>query len=159
MLATAEKEAAEARAALAMEASYVKSEFLANVSHELRTPLSSIIGFAELMYQGMTGPVTEDQKEYLGDILDCGRHLGRGRYLGHAGGRGQCPAQDESGRHGRERGSSHELPPNIHRNRPCHPGKRQPRRLSLGSSMRGYGHGHRSSQCRTSSFAAPAHTT
>lgn len=50
-------------------------EFLAHVSHELRTPLNAIIGFAELMFKGKVGPVSDDHKEYLGDILDSSRHL------------------------------------------------------------------------------------
>jgi PAS domain S-box-containing protein len=57
------------------EANRLKSEFLANMSHELRTPLNGIIGFAELMHDGKTGPVSTDQKEYLGDILTSSRHL------------------------------------------------------------------------------------
>jgi PAS domain S-box-containing protein len=57
------------------EANRLKSEFLANMSHELRTPLNAVIGFAELMHDGRTGPVTADQKEYLGDILTSSRHL------------------------------------------------------------------------------------
>ncbi|WP_141733878.1 response regulator [Oligoflexus tunisiensis] len=57
------------------EANRLKSEFLANMSHELRTPLNAIIGFAELMHDGKVGSVTEQQKEYLGDILTSGRHL------------------------------------------------------------------------------------
>ncbi|HCC68360.1 MAG TPA: hypothetical protein DEP99_00515, partial [Nitrospiraceae bacterium] len=56
-------------------ANQAKSEFLANMSHELRTPLNSIIGFSEIMKDGMTGPLTDDQKEYLNDILESGRHL------------------------------------------------------------------------------------
>ena len=57
------------------EANRLKSEFLANMSHELRTPLNGIIGFAELMHDGKVGPVSHDQKEYLGDILTSSRHL------------------------------------------------------------------------------------
>jgi CheY-like chemotaxis protein len=57
------------------EASRLKSEFLANMSHELRTPLNAIIGFAELMHKGKVGPVSDDHKEYLGDILISSRHL------------------------------------------------------------------------------------
>ena len=57
------------------EANRLKSEFLANMSHELRTPLNAVIGFAELIHDGRTGPVTADQKEYLGDILTSSRHL------------------------------------------------------------------------------------
>ena len=54
----------------------LKSQFLANMSHELRTPLNAIIGFSELMHDGkIGGPVSADQKEYLGDILSSGRHL------------------------------------------------------------------------------------
>ncbi|HKC13667.1 MAG TPA: ATP-binding protein, partial [Vicinamibacteria bacterium] len=53
----------------------LKSEFLANMSHELRTPLNAVIGFAELMHDAKVGPVTPDQKEFLGDILSSSRHL------------------------------------------------------------------------------------
>src|SRR5438128_1689919 len=45
------------------------------MSHELRTPLNGIIGFAELMHDGKVGPVSDDHKEYLGDILVSSRHL------------------------------------------------------------------------------------
>jgi PAS domain S-box-containing protein len=61
---------------LAVEkASRMKSEFLANMSHELRTPLNGIIGFAEFIVDGKPGPINPKQKEYLGDILNSGRHL------------------------------------------------------------------------------------
>lgn len=57
------------------EANRLKSEFLANMSHELRTPLNAIIGFSELMHDGKTGPVSDQQKEYLGDVLSSAHHL------------------------------------------------------------------------------------
>lgn len=57
------------------EANRVKNEFLANMSHELRSPLNGIIGFAELMHDGKLGPVSEQHKEYLADILSSGKHL------------------------------------------------------------------------------------
>jgi PAS domain S-box-containing protein len=59
-------------ARLATEA---KSRFLAGVSHELRTPLNGIIGFSELMYDAKLGPVSEDHKDVLSDILTSARHL------------------------------------------------------------------------------------
>jgi signal transduction histidine kinase len=59
----------------AREASVVKSRFLASVSHELRTPLNGIVGFAELLYDGVLGPVTDMQRECLGDMLNCSNHL------------------------------------------------------------------------------------
>jgi PAS domain S-box-containing protein len=71
-----EKNAALAAAlAAAQEATDMKSRFLASMSHELRTPMNGILGFAELLHDGKAGPVTADQREYLGDILDCSRHL------------------------------------------------------------------------------------
>ena len=47
----------------------LKSNFLATMSHELRTPLTSVIGYAEMMAEGLAGPITGDQKEYLTTIL------------------------------------------------------------------------------------------
>jgi protein-histidine pros-kinase len=57
------------------EASRLKSEFLANMSHELRTPLNGIIGFSELLVDEKPGPLNPKQKEFLGDVLNSGRHL------------------------------------------------------------------------------------
>jgi signal transduction histidine kinase/CheY-like chemotaxis protein len=57
------------------EASRLKSEFLANMSHELRTPLNAIIGFAELLHDGQVEPGSPTHNEFLGDILNSGRHL------------------------------------------------------------------------------------
>lgn len=59
----------------AQEVNRLKSEFLANMSHELRTPLNAIIGFSELIYDELAGPITEEQKDYLGDVLNSSKHL------------------------------------------------------------------------------------
>src|SRR5207244_9727695 len=39
------------------------------------TPLNAIIGFSEVLAQGMFGEINEKQTEYLHDILESGRHL------------------------------------------------------------------------------------
>jgi signal transduction histidine kinase len=52
-----------------------KSEFIANMSHELRTPLNSVIGFSEILEDGIYGGLNEKQKEYAGFILTSGRKL------------------------------------------------------------------------------------
>jgi signal transduction histidine kinase len=57
------------------QASRAKSEFLANMSHELRTPMNAILGFTEMLRDGLYGEVPEGLKEPLDDIQTNGRHL------------------------------------------------------------------------------------
>jgi PAS domain S-box-containing protein len=57
------------------EASRMKSEFLANMSHELRTPLNSIIGFSEVLHDGLMGQMTDQQRGSIGNIFSSGNHL------------------------------------------------------------------------------------
>ncbi len=52
-----------------------KDEFMANMSHELRTPLNSIIGFSEVLIDGLTGDLNDEQKEFIENILSSGQHL------------------------------------------------------------------------------------
>jgi PAS domain S-box-containing protein len=59
----------------ARNATAAKSRFLAGMSHELRTPLNSIIGFAQLLHDEKIGPVSDEQRECLADVLTSASHL------------------------------------------------------------------------------------
>jgi len=52
-----------------------KTEFIANMSHEIRTPLNAIIGFSEVLRDGILGPLNKEQNEYMDDIVRNGRQL------------------------------------------------------------------------------------
>ena len=53
----------------------LKSNFLATVSHELRTPLTSIIGYSEMLSEGIAGPLTDEQREFVATIQSKGEQL------------------------------------------------------------------------------------
>ncbi len=53
----------------------LKSNFLATVSHELRTPLTSIIGYSEMLTEGIGGPLTDEQRDFVNTIRDRGEQL------------------------------------------------------------------------------------
>jgi len=55
----------------------MKDAFLANTSHELRTPLNGIIGIAESLSDGATGPLPATTRDNLFMIASSGRRLSR----------------------------------------------------------------------------------
>jgi PAS domain S-box-containing protein len=59
----------------AEQASRAKSQFLANMSHELRTPLNAVLGYSELLTDGIYGALPEKAYEVLGRVQANGRHL------------------------------------------------------------------------------------
>jgi signal transduction histidine kinase len=53
----------------------LKSDFLASMSHELRTPLNSILGYSEVMLDGIDGQLPDAALEDVQAIYDSGQHL------------------------------------------------------------------------------------
>lgn len=53
----------------------LKSNFLATVSHELRTPLTSILGYSEMLAEGIGGDLQGEQLEFVQTIREKGEQL------------------------------------------------------------------------------------
>jgi signal transduction histidine kinase len=56
-------------------ASQHKNQFVANMSHELRTPLAAMLGYAELLQEGIYGTLPEKSLPILTRIRSNGKHL------------------------------------------------------------------------------------
>jgi signal transduction histidine kinase len=64
-----------ALAAEADAANRAKSDFLSAMSHELRTPLNVIGGYADLVDDGIYGPVTGEQRQAMARLKQSQQHL------------------------------------------------------------------------------------
>lgn len=57
------------------KANRIKDEFSAAMSHELKTPLHAIRAYAQLLLEGIDGPITDGQRKDLESLLAAGDHL------------------------------------------------------------------------------------
>jgi signal transduction histidine kinase len=57
------------------KASRAKSNFLASMSHELRTPMNAILGFTEMIRDGLYGEIPPEIQDPVSDIHTCGKQL------------------------------------------------------------------------------------
>ena len=57
------------------KATQLKERFFAQMSHELRTPINAILGYSNLIADGLAGPVPEQAAEMIARIRRSGRHL------------------------------------------------------------------------------------
>lgn len=59
----------------ALRASQFKGRLLANVGHDLRTPINSILGYADILNEGVYGSLTDQQRKANSRILSSARRL------------------------------------------------------------------------------------
>jgi signal transduction histidine kinase len=53
----------------------LKNAFISNISHEIRTPMNAVLSLAQLIRDGLAGPLTGEQTRYLQVIERNGQHV------------------------------------------------------------------------------------
>jgi signal transduction histidine kinase len=67
--------AGAARYAEMRDAAVRRDRFFSAMSHDLRTPITAIVGYSELLQDGIVGELTERQQEMMGRICQVSGHL------------------------------------------------------------------------------------
>jgi PAS domain S-box-containing protein len=57
------------------ELDQVKTDFVSTISHELRTPITSVVGYVDMMAEGLVGALTGDQLDVLAVVSRNSRRL------------------------------------------------------------------------------------
>ena len=65
----------ERQYAAVVHARRLKDEFLANISHELRTPLTAVLGYISILQEGISGPLTDGQRNDLTHVKRASERL------------------------------------------------------------------------------------
>lgn len=52
-----------------------QSQLLTTFAHELRAPLTAVTGYAEMVATGLAGPISDQQADYLADLLASAQHM------------------------------------------------------------------------------------
>jgi len=60
---------------LEKQAMATRAAALTATSHEVRTPITAILSITETLLDGAVGEMEPEQKEFIQDVDDCGRHL------------------------------------------------------------------------------------
>ncbi|MEL6979225.1 MAG: PAS-domain containing protein, partial [Pseudomonadota bacterium] len=73
--AHAAEQALRERAEALEAADRLKTDFLTDMAYQLRTPLNAVIGFSDMLNQGLAGPLQERQRAYVGYVLSAADDL------------------------------------------------------------------------------------
>ncbi len=65
----------QVRREVVMKSMAARATALTSTSHEVRQPLSAILAITETLLDGSTGPMSEVQQNFVGDIDKCAKHL------------------------------------------------------------------------------------
>ncbi len=57
------------------ETDQLRRDVLSTINHEMRAPLTALLGFTDFLLREQAGPLTQAQREYLGDIRTAGERI------------------------------------------------------------------------------------
>ena len=75
LLAQVDRKKAQLEKANLEQLAAMKEELAGMLVHDLRNPLTSILGYTEILFEGLAGEVSEQQREHLASVYSSGQRL------------------------------------------------------------------------------------